>query len=220
MTQNTMTKEQQEAMRKSVRTQMTYLFIMILLLFVYTTPIIRYYFSLPMFYILQPVIGFNYQNPIITIFLAALITALINSGARHFFMDYFKMAEIQHRNRKFSQQMREAIRRNDKKEIERIRGEQMKYLPETMNLTQQQMKPTYITLLISVLIFAWLINFMFVAHQQGTSIVKSPFGVGDLMKAYYGFYLWILLYTIFSFVLSYPIQYVFRLLYLKRSVSS
>ncbi len=218
MTQNNMTKEQQEAMRKSVRTQMTYLLIMIILLIVYTTPIIRYYFSLPMFYILQPIIGFNYQFPILTIFLAAIITAIINSSARHFFMDYFKMAEIQHRNRKYSQQMREAIRKNDKKEIEKIRAEQMAHMTDTMEITQQQMKPTYITLLISILIFAWLINFMFVAHNDGTTFIKSPMGTGDLMKAYYGFYLWIMFYSIFSFVLSYSIQYLIKIFYLRKSV--
>jgi len=159
-TQPAQSKEQMEAMQKTMRTQLLYFFIMILLLFVYTTPILRYLFSLPMIYILQPFIGFNFQYPLFTILLASLITGIVNTVARHFFMDYFKMAEMQFKNKKLSTRYREAIRTRNKQEIDAVRAEQSKSMQDSMQVTQQQMKPTFITLILSVLIFAWMIGFM------------------------------------------------------------
>lgn len=211
-------KEQMEAMQKTMRTQLLYFFIMILLLFVYTTPILRYIFSLPMIYILQPIIGFNFQYPLYTILLASLITGIVNTVARHFFMDYFKMAEMQFKSRRLSARYREAIRANNKQEIDAIRAEQTKSMQESMQVTQQQMKPTFITLILSVLIFAWMIGFMENVKNLGRAIIISPFGSVDLMHLYYGFYLWIAFYTIFSIIITYPIQYALKLYYLKKSI--
>ncbi len=217
-TQPAQSKEQMEAMQKSLRTQMLYFFIMILLLFVYTTPILRNLFSIPMIYILQPVIGFNYQYPLYTILLASVITGIVNTVARHFFMDYFKMAEMQFKNKILSARYREAIRTRNKQEIDAVRAEQNKNMQESMQVTQQQMKPTFITLILSVLIFAWMIGFMDKVKDIGRAIILSPFGSIDLMHLYYGFYLWIAFYTIFSIIITYPLQYSLKLFYLSRNI--
>jgi uncharacterized membrane protein (DUF106 family) len=218
-TQPAQSKEQMEAMQKTMRTQLLYFFIMILLLFVYTTPILRYLFSLPMIYILQPFIGFNFQYPLFTILLASLITGIVNTVARHFFMDYFKMAEMQFKNKKLSTRYREAIRTRNKQEIDAVRAEQSKSMQDSMQVTQQQMKPTFITLILSVLIFAWMIGFMDQVKTIGKAIIVSPFGPVDLMHLYYGFYLWIAFYSLFTIIITYPLQYGLKLYYLKKSIN-
>lgn len=211
--------QQSQAMQQGMRTQLLYFLVMILLLFVYTIPVLRNAFALPMTYILQPVIGFNYHWPLFTILAASVLTAFVNTVARHFFMDYFAMAEMQHNNRKLSARYREAIRKRDKDEMDAVRAQQSASMQDSMKITQQQMKPTFVTLILSVLIFAWMIGFMIDAHSKGFTTVYTPFGTGDLMNVFHGFYYWIAFYSIFSIMISYPLQYILKLSYLRRSVS-
>ena len=219
------TREQQQAMSSSMRTQMLYFMIMILLLFVYTVPTLRNLFAIPMTYILQPVIGFDFKYPLFTILGAALLTGFVNTIARHFFTDYFGMAEMQHKNKKLQQRYREAIHSKDKTEMDSVRAEQSKSMQESMKYTQQQMKPTFVTLLLTVLIFAWLIGFMFHASHltPPTTMMAYPFSngsTGDMMHPFFGFYIWIGLYSLFSLVITYPLQYSIKLWYMTRSVKN
>ncbi len=203
-----------------MRTQFLYFFMLIILLFVYSIHSITVLFALPMKYILQPVIGFGGLHPIYTILFAAVITAVVNTIARHYFTDYFRMAEMQHRQRKLSERYRAAIRSRNKQEMDAVRAEQSKSMTDSLQVTQQQMKPTYVTMILTVLIFAWLIGFMQgIASSNGGSIpVASPFGAGDLMYRFFGFYIWIGLYSLFSIVISYPLQVSLRMFFLRRSV--
>lgn len=214
------TREQQQAMASGMRTQMLYFLIMILLLFVYTIPTLRNLFAIPMTYILQPVIGFGFHYPLFTILSAALITGFVNTIARHFFTDYFAMAEMQHKNRKLQERYREAIRTRDKAAMDAVRAEQSKSMQESMRITQQQMKPTFVTLILTVLIFAWLIGFMYEAESRGTTLIAYPFStqLGNMMYLFHGFYVWIGLYSLFSLIFTYPLQYSLKLWYMRRSV--
>ncbi|MEL9914629.1 MAG: EMC3/TMCO1 family protein [Thermoplasmatales archaeon] len=212
------TEEERQAMQSTMRTQMLYFVIMILLLFVYTVKGLRDIFAIPMTYILQPIIGFNYSEPIFTILIASLVTGFVNTIARHFYTDYFGIAEIQFRNRKLSERYREAIRTRNKKELDSIRLEQQRYMQQSMKYTTQQMKPTFATLILTVFIFAWLIGFMAHAETLPSIMARSPFGTGSLMHLYFGFYAWIGLYSLFSIVFTYPFQYGLKMLYLRRRV--
>ena len=212
------TREEQQAMQATMRTQMLYLLIMFLLLFVYTVKGLRDIFAIPMTYILQPVIGFNYSQPMLTILAAALITGVVNTVARHFYTDYFGLAEMQFRNKKLSERYREAVRTRNKQELDAVRMEQSKSMQQSMKYTSQQMKPTFATLILTVFIFAWLIGFMAQAKNNPAIVLYSPFGKGSLMHLYFGFYAWIGLYSLFSIVFTYPLQYGLKMLYLRRSV--
>ncbi|MCL4334188.1 MAG: EMC3/TMCO1 family protein [Candidatus Thermoplasmatota archaeon] len=219
------TREQQQAMSSGMRTQMLYMVLMFLVIFVYSIPAIRNAFAIPMTYILQPVVGFNFKYPLFTILSAALVTGFINTIARHFFTDYFGMAEMQHKNRKLQQRYREAIRTRNKSEMDAVRAEQSKSMQDSMKLTQQQMKPTMVTMLISVLIYAWLIKFMYYiessAKLSSYLLISYPFGVaqGSLMHPIYGgFPVWMLLYLTFSVTFLYPLQYGLKLWYMSRKV--
>jgi len=212
------TREEQQAMQATMRTQMLYLLIMFLLLFVYTVKGLREIFAIPMTYILQPVIGFNYSQPMLTILAAALITGVVNTVARHFYTDYFGLAEMQFRNKKLSERYREAVRTRNKQELDAVRMEQSKSMQQSMKYTSQQMKPTFATLILTVFIFAWLIGFMAQASGNPAIVLNSPFGRGSLMHLYFGFYAWIGLYSLFSIVFTYPLQYGLKMLYLRRSV--
>ncbi|MEM0128043.1 MAG: EMC3/TMCO1 family protein [Thermoplasmatales archaeon] len=214
------TKEEQQAMQATMRTQMLYFVIMILLLFVYTIKGLRDIFAIPMIYILQPIIGFNYSEPIFTILIASLLTGFVNTIARHFYTDYFGMAEMQFKNKKLSERYREAIKSRNKQEMEAVRQEQQRSMQQSMKYTTQQMKPTFATLILTVFIFAWLIGFMAHAATLPSIMAKSPFGTGSLMHLYFGFYAWIGLYSLFSLVFTYPFQYGLKMLYLRRSVKN
>jgi len=206
-----------------MRTQMLYMLVMFLLLFVYTIPTLRAIFAIPMTYILQPVIGFGYTLPLFTILGAALITGFVNTIARHFFTDYFGMAEMQHKNRKLQERYREAMRSRDKTEMDAVRAEQSRSMQDSMKLTQQQMKPTFVTLILTVFIFAWLYNFMFEVGKYENGIhafITTPFGQGSMLTTFHGFYIWLGIYSLFSLVFVYPLQYGLKLWYMSRRVKN
>lgn len=213
-------REQQQAMSSGMRTQMLYMLVMFLLLFVYTIPTLREIFAIPMTYILQPVIGFGFSKPLFTILGAALITGFVNTIARHFFTDYFAMAEMQHKNRKLQERYREAIRTRDKEQMNAVRAEQSRSMQDSMKLTQQQMKPTFATLILTVFIFAWLYNFMYEVGKLGYGTISSPFGQGNLLSIFHGFYIWLGVYSLFSLVFVYPLQYGLKLWYMTRSIKN
>lgn len=213
------TREQQQAMSSGMRNQMLYFVIMILMLFVYTNRTLMNYFAIPMTYVIQPVIGFNYSDPIFTILCAAIITSFVNTIARHFFTDYFAMAEMQHKNKKLQERYREAIRTKDKTEMESVRAEQSKSMQDSMKLTQQQMKPTFVTLILTVFIFAWLYKFMeTAAYVKHTATAIVPFFDQINLMSLHITYTWLILYSMFSLVFVYPLQYGLKLWYMRRKV--
>ncbi len=215
------TREQQQAMSSGMRNQMLYFVIMILLLFVYTNRTLMNYFAIPMTYVIQPIIGFNYSDPIFTILSAAILTSFVNTIARHFFTDYFGMAEMQHKNKKLQERYREAIRTKDKTEMESVRAEQSRSMQDSMKLTQQQMKPTFVTLILTVFIFAWLYKFMdTAAYVRHTATAIVPFFDQINLMSLHITYTWLILYSMFSLVFVYPLQYGLKLWYMRRKVGN
>jgi uncharacterized membrane protein (DUF106 family) len=69
------------------------LIFMMLIIFIMPSlgPYLGYYFGL----VLEPIIGFNGQFPILTLFLSGLIVVLLSSTLTNFFTDWKKMGESQ-----------------------------------------------------------------------------------------------------------------------------
>src|SRR5688500_5235635 len=71
-------------------------------------------------FVLEPIIGFDHQQPILTILLASLIMIAASTLVRHFLVDWLKMARIQNTMRAYNKAMRDARTKRDAKELERL----------------------------------------------------------------------------------------------------
>ena len=153
-------KSQQDAMAKSMRFQMIYMMASILMMIVVFTPGIRNDIGQGMSYILMPIVGFNYQFPIFTIILVAILIGLITSVPRYFFTDWIQMGRIQNRTRAFSKVYNEAMRANQRDKMAKLQKMRMEMSIEQSQLSMNQMKPLMVLTIFTFLLFAWIYYFI------------------------------------------------------------
>jgi len=177
--------------------------LMMMMFFIMPTlgPILGYYFGL----VLTPLIGFNGQYPILTLFFAGFIVVLISSLLTNFFTDWKKMGESQETSKAFQKEIQKARREGNTNRVNKL----MKMQPEIFKRQQEasggMMKPMLFLIIFIWPIFIWLrqpvewgyffnINHYFftVPWAKSVSFYSYPF----LMQA------WLLLYLIFSLVIG------------------
>lgn len=110
--------------------------------------------------VLNPLIGFNYQQPVLTILLASLIMIAASTLVRHFLVDWLKMARIQNLMRSYQKAMREARVKRDTKRLEQLQKAQPKLMSYQAEMSSGQMKPMAFTMIIVIPMFAWLYEFV------------------------------------------------------------
>ena len=174
--------------------------LMFLMLFIFGNAQISAWIALTLDSIFYPLIGFNGQYPITTLFLAGTIVVFLSSLLHNFFTDWKKMAETQDVVRAFQKEMNNARRTGNTNRVNKL----MKMQPEIMRKQTQassgMMKPMFFLFIFIVPIFMWLRYFLgnleyfyfTVPWAQSVSLYSRPF----LWQA------WLLLYLIFSMVIG------------------
>jgi uncharacterized membrane protein (DUF106 family) len=150
-------KEQRPQMPKG---QFLNIFMFMIILFVLFDNNLRLMLGRWVGYVLEPLIGFHHQHPILTILLAALIMVAASTVIRHFLIDWLKIAKAQNTMRAFQQQMREARVKKDTKRIEQLTKAQSKLMGVQADMSSGQMKPMAATMIVVIPMFAWLANFV------------------------------------------------------------
>jgi uncharacterized membrane protein (DUF106 family) len=190
------------------------LILMMLMFFIMPTvgPLIAAYVIDPVFY---PLIGFNGQYPVLTIFLAGLIVVLMSSLLTNFFTDWKKMGESQEISKAFQQEITKARKEGNTNRVNKL----MKMQPEIMKRQTEasggMMKPMVFLIIFIWPIFIWLrqpaewgylvnLNYHFftVPWSNSVSLHYTPF----LMQA------WLWLYLIFSIVIGQILRQGLKLL--------
>ena len=134
------------------------LIFMMLIFFIMPTlgPILGYYFGL----VLQPLIGFDGQFPVLTLFLSGLIVVLLSSTLTNFFTDWKKMGESQEITRAFQKEITKARREGNTNRVNKL----MKMQPEIMRRQTEasggMMKPMVFLIIFIWPIFMWLRAFL------------------------------------------------------------
>jgi uncharacterized membrane protein (DUF106 family) len=106
--------------------------------------------------VLEPLVGFNEQIPVVTLFLTGVIMTALTVVVRHFFTDYVSQAENQKIVGAFNKELRQARLENNKYKIKKLTEQQSKILKKSMDMSTTQMKLMPLTMLIVIPIFAWL----------------------------------------------------------------
>lgn len=171
-------------------------FLMILFIMPTFGPILGYYFGL----VLEPVIGFNGNFPVLTLLFAGLIVVTLSSLLTNFFTDWKAMGKAQETSRAFQKELSKARKEGNTNRVNKL----MKMQPQIMKMTTQSssgmMKPMVFLIIFIWPIFMWLRAFLgdlpyyyvTVPWANSVSLFSRPF----LWQA------WLWLYLIFSMVLG------------------
>lgn len=111
-------------------------------------------------YVLNPVIGFHHNQPVLTILLASLLMIGASTLIRHYLVDWIKIARIQNTMRVYQKALREARAAKDSKKLETLTKLQPKLMGMQTELSSGQLKPMAGTMLVVIPVFAWLFDFV------------------------------------------------------------
>lgn len=156
-------------------------------------------------YVLMPLIGFNSQYPVLTLFFAGIIVVLFSSLLTNFFTDWKKMGESQETSKAFQREISKARREGNTNRVNRL----MKMQPEIMRKQTEasggMMKPMLFLIILIWPIFIWLRAFLSglphyyltVPWANQVSFFSYPFNFGQA---------WLWLYLISSIAVGQVIR--------------
>ena len=177
---------------------------MIIILFIMPTlgPYLGYYFGL----VLQPLIGFNGNFPVLTVAFAGLIVVLLSSLLTNFFTDWKKMGEMQEMSRAFQKEMSEARKTGNTNKVNKLMKMQPQMMKKQTEASGGMMKPMLFLIIFIWPIFMWLRAFLAgldhyyftVPWANQVSFFSYPFSFGQA---------WLWLYLIFSMIFGQMIRH-------------
>lgn len=110
--------------------------------------------------VLEPVIGFNGDFPILTVLLAGIVLVAFSSAVRHYFIDWVEQAEKQAKMKDFNKKLRDAQMSGNDAETRRLREKQLQMSTDQMMSTFDQMKPMMFTMIFLIGTFAFIGTFI------------------------------------------------------------
>ncbi len=160
--------------------------------------------------VFQPLLGFNYSYPVLTIFIAGSIVIVISAIIRHIAVDWIEMAKVQEMVSAFQRKYREALKSQNKYMIKKMQKMQTEIMAKQSQVSSKQMKLMPITLIIFVPIFTWIWEFLMNPNMH--YYFDTPWALHvSFFKSSFLFPNWILLYMLLSIPLTQVIQYILRL---------
>jgi len=169
-------------------------------------PILGYYFGL----VLEPLIGFNGNYPVLTLFFAGLIVVSLSSLLTNFFTDWKKMGEAQGRAKAFQKEIAAARKTGNTNRVNKLMKMQPQIMKKQTEASSGMMKPMLFLVIFIFPIFMWLRSFLAdmpyyyftVPWANEVSLFDRPF----LWQA------WLWLYLIFSIVFGQLIRQGLKLI--------
>lgn len=157
-------------------------------------------------YVFEPIIGFDGENPLLTIFLASVILVIATTAIRHFLVDWTKMARVQEAMRAYTTEMKEARKSNNTYKLKKLTDAQTDVMQLQASVQTDQMKPMALTMLLVIPIFAWLGAFLGGIATDGALYFRAPWNAEWNIMAPYTwitgnpgwFPRWIVLYSLFG----------------------
>ena len=173
--------------------------LMMLMFFIMPTlaPIMAGYLHI----VLMPLIGFNGQYPVLTVFFAGIIVVLMSSLLTNFFTDWKKMGESQETSRAFQKEITKARREGNTNRVNKLMKMQPEIMKKQTEASGGMMKPMIFLIIFIWPIFMWLRAFLSgLSHYYLTvpwanqvSFFSYPFNFGQA---------WLWLYLIFSIAIG------------------
>ncbi len=199
-----------EAMSKMMRFQMIYMAISLVSIFIITNNTLRSYIGNGLGVVLFPLVGFNFQLPLLTIILVGVIIGLLTSIPRYVFTDWIKMGRIQNRMSAFNKVMSAAYRSNQRDKVQKLQKMRMEMSMEQTTLSMNTMKPLLVFTIITLFLIAWLYFFLSELQYQ---VIAFPwnFEINVATAHLWIMPYWIVVYffaiMVFSYIVTMIIKY-------------
>jgi len=103
-----------------------YMMITLLMFMILFIPSLREALGIAAGFVLEPLFAFNYNYPLYTFLATGILVTLINTWARHHYTDWISMARMQAKMKAFNKVYREAVRKQDVNQIEKLKKIQTK----------------------------------------------------------------------------------------------
>ncbi len=180
------------------------LVIMFLMFFVFGNPAIQKAmvdFGDSTFY---PLIGFNGEYPMLTLFLAGIIVVSLSSSLTNFFTDWKKMGESQEISKAFQKEIQKARKEGNTNRVKKLMKMQPEIMKKQTEASSGMMKPMVFLIIFIWPIFLWLRHFL-----EGLSHYYFTLPWAESVSFFYKPFLmqsWLFLYIIFSIVIGQVIR--------------
>jgi len=174
------------------------IFVFLLALFILFDESLRNILGSAVGFVLEPVIGFGGQYPVVTLFLAGIFMTLLTVVLRHFFTDYVAQVRSQKIVTAFNKELRQARVENNKYKLKKLLDMQPDMMKQSMDVSSTQMKLMPITMLVVIPVFAWLAVFMFGIADAPSSYISVPWAESTWLNASTVLPHWVLLYSLAS----------------------
>ena len=136
-----------------------YLILFIVLIFV-VMPYIGTPLGIAFGYLLEPVIGFNGNYPVLTLFFAGVIVVVFSSFLTHIFTDWKKMGASQEIMKGFQKEMAEARKSGNTNRVAKLMKMQPELMRRQTEASSGMMKPMLFLVVFIFPIFMWLRMFL------------------------------------------------------------
>lgn len=195
---------------------MTMMFVMIMGMIILFVGEIREALGRGMGFLLEPVIGFGGQFPVITILLAGAVPLIISILLRHFMVDWLAMGRMTEVNRALGKEVREAMSKRNMARVKKLQEVRMEVMKEFMPVQMAQMKPTVITMFLFIAVFSWLSIFVYDPSISPSFAV--PWSANVSLRDLTVFPHWTLLYFLISLPLSLVLPRILKYLTFSRKL--
>ncbi len=155
----------------------------------------------------EPIIGFDYQYPLITLLLAGTIMVGLSTVVRSLFTDYVEMARSQKIMSAFNQELRQARLDNNLYKIKKLTDHQQEIMAKSMEMSTKQLKLLPATLLFIIPIFSWISVFVV---DLPSSIISVPWAWEVDLNKTNVLPNWILVYTVVSIPFGHTLTRLIR----------
>ncbi|MEM0139330.1 MAG: EMC3/TMCO1 family protein [Ferroplasma sp.] len=196
-------------MTKFMMIEFIFMFAGLGLIFIISDPSIRNPIGKALNYVFMPVLGFNYNLPILTLMLTGIILGLISSIPRYFFTDWIKMGKAQLVSKAYSKAQREAFRSGDRARQQKLQKLSMQRQMDQAALSMNTMKPLMVTEIFFFLIFIWLYVFMLSLPYDYVSLPWN-LNLNIVTAKIYIMPLWMGLYTLGNLAVGYFVTMIMK----------
>jgi uncharacterized membrane protein (DUF106 family) len=158
---------------------------------------------------LQPLIGFGFRYPLLTMFCAALIEMALTALAYNWATDWVKTSRIQSWSAALRKVQMEAIRSGKKDRINALKPHQSEITKLSSELSISQLKGMAVTWFLVIAIYTWVGLFLAQAPTAATNVDLGGSHVdllGHFLLGPFPIPYWIVLFSLYTFPLSYVLR--------------
>ncbi|MCK4415679.1 MAG: DUF106 domain-containing protein, partial [Thermoplasmatales archaeon] len=134
--------------------------LMFVMIFIFGDPNIRSMIALSLNSVFYPIIGFDGNYPLLTIFLAGILVVFLSSFFTNLFTDWKAMGKAQEASRAFQKEINKARKEGNTNRVKKLMKMQPQIMKMTTESSSKMMKPMLFLFIFIAPIFIWIIHFL------------------------------------------------------------